>query len=1098
MTIQQHASFDSSAAELNATSKLVKAWESKNAKNAAKAGGVSLMALSLAACSGSSNDTDGEVQINEDAGGARDLNGSVGTSASPVYLSSNRDHGEFSGMAYAGEVWSPGGDTRVDSLGNEDAITGTGTADTLEATLAADDVAPILQGIETLDVDFIGSSAGQALDLEDSNGVVNIIVGRITNNTSATVENINDVVESISVSNSGEADDFVNFSFNRDVLDGSADTLALTVNDVQVDTFSVDAEDGEGYETINMSVSGATNLDDFEIDSTVTLNITATADLTVGDFDLSAGHLTTIDASTSTADLDVDLGNANVIEARVDGSSGTDIDFTYSGSAGADYIRVDEDSLSAAQTGGEDDDGHDTIDGGAGTNTLDFTVDASADLIHNDVTVSNIQNVHIDLSGLVNANADGNESTTATLDGQQFGEVAGSADLAQVTVRNTNAIDLNNAGANAVATFNIDELDAGVVVRVQHSSADVSDDVDDTVVNVHQADGTGTADTQTIEIIAGANTSETFDFTLDIQADDADNTITADDEEVESVTIIDSDTENNTILLTSADEHDGTLTLSGGRADDTFTIDDANAVVAVTVNAQDQLSDVTIDVGAEDQDINMGSGDDNVVFITADTLTDDDDVNGGLGTDTITASFTADTNDDLNISAVEVLQIASDAAVTVDVSESDEIHTISLMSDQHEHNGVAGANLDVLEVIADNISTINLVTTVNGNADTYNGLTITDEDADNPAALTINVADAEDDSVTVGVITLDNDTTSLTINNNDDDNDTGNSTTFNGIAAAALTTLVVTDGVVDADGDAVEETIINLDDTVGLISVDASGALGGLQINIEALGDNAAINLVQSDDDGNDAQDDLDITFIGDAGADGLTITGGDNVEEITITNGDLDDLIINTAGGNDVIVLTGATGDNIEITTGAGNDTVTGTADDEEYDLGAGDDIFNQSGGGDQIVTGAGTDEYNLDAFQTTADVITDFTVGTDNIDVNVTLVDQNAAANAVVFQSAAAGVAVAATTTVFELTGATTDGTAADLVTTLAATATNATIDAGDTFLIVNYLDDASGAQVWSFVDADGANIAAGELTLQLTLSGVEADAIVTGDFI
>ena len=38
---------------MNATSKLVKAWESKNAKNAARAGGVSLMALSLAACGGS-------------------------------------------------------------------------------------------------------------------------------------------------------------------------------------------------------------------------------------------------------------------------------------------------------------------------------------------------------------------------------------------------------------------------------------------------------------------------------------------------------------------------------------------------------------------------------------------------------------------------------------------------------------------------------------------------------------------------------------------------------------------------------------------------------------------------------------------------------------------------------------------------------------------------------------------------------------------------------------------------------------------------------------------------------------------------------------
>ena len=42
---------------MNATIKLVKAWESKNAKNAAKAGGISMMALSLAACGGSSTTT---------------------------------------------------------------------------------------------------------------------------------------------------------------------------------------------------------------------------------------------------------------------------------------------------------------------------------------------------------------------------------------------------------------------------------------------------------------------------------------------------------------------------------------------------------------------------------------------------------------------------------------------------------------------------------------------------------------------------------------------------------------------------------------------------------------------------------------------------------------------------------------------------------------------------------------------------------------------------------------------------------------------------------------------------------------------------------
>ncbi|MDC1480920.1 hypothetical protein N8146_01100 [Ascidiaceihabitans sp.] len=56
MTIQQFATFETGPAKLNATSKLVKAWESKNAKNAAKGAGFTLMAVSLSAC-GSDTDT---------------------------------------------------------------------------------------------------------------------------------------------------------------------------------------------------------------------------------------------------------------------------------------------------------------------------------------------------------------------------------------------------------------------------------------------------------------------------------------------------------------------------------------------------------------------------------------------------------------------------------------------------------------------------------------------------------------------------------------------------------------------------------------------------------------------------------------------------------------------------------------------------------------------------------------------------------------------------------------------------------------------------------------------------------------------------------
>ena len=56
MTIQHHSAFGSSSDELSVLSKLIRAWESKNAKSAAKVSGLTLMAVSLAACGGSSSD----------------------------------------------------------------------------------------------------------------------------------------------------------------------------------------------------------------------------------------------------------------------------------------------------------------------------------------------------------------------------------------------------------------------------------------------------------------------------------------------------------------------------------------------------------------------------------------------------------------------------------------------------------------------------------------------------------------------------------------------------------------------------------------------------------------------------------------------------------------------------------------------------------------------------------------------------------------------------------------------------------------------------------------------------------------------------------
>jgi len=173
----------------------------------------------------------------------------------------------------------------------------------------------------------------------------------------------------------------------------------------------------------------------------------------------------------------------------------------------------------------------------------------------------------------------------------------------------------------------------------------------------------------------------------------------------------------------------------------------------------------------------------------------------------------------------------------------------------------------------------------------------------------------------------------------------------------------------------------------------------------------------------------------------------------------------------------------------GAGADTITG---------GAGTDIITGGVGADALNGAGGADDFVM-VLADAGDTITGFVTGTDDFDFNGTIlsIDGTGTTAAGSYQAAAAGTAVLAATTIFELTGSTTDGTASGLVTTLAATATNATIDAGDAFLIVNYTAGGD-AQIWNFTDADGANIGAGELTLLATLDTIVADALVAADFI
>ncbi len=273
-----------------------------------------------------------------------------------------------------------------------------------------------------------------------------------------------------------------------------------------------------------------------------------------------------------------------------------------------------------------------------------------------------------------------------------------------------------------------------------------------------------------------------------------------------------------------------------------------------------------------------------------------------------------------------------------------------------------------------------------------------------------------------------------------------------------------------------------------------------------------------------------------DMGANAITTTG---VETLNIvSNGDLDGsaasgganvfgaaLTMTATAATEKVVITGATqltitgavtADNIDasaftgalimsatstgataVTGGSGNDTLYGTTGADVLNGGSGNDTFLGQAGADIITTGTGNDHVSM-VVADVGDIITDFTVGTDKFDWNTALSSTDTTVTLPTgtgaFQSAAAGTAIAVTTTVFELTGTTVSTqTAANVVTALGASATNADTNANILFII--YTTGGGGA-IWNWINTD-ADVEAAELTLVATFSTLTADSMTSSDF-
>ncbi len=319
---------------------------------------------------------------------------------------------------------------------------------------------------------------------------------------------------------------------------------------------------------------------------------------------------------------------------------------------------------------------------------------------------------------------------------------------------------------------------------------------------------------------------------------------------------------------------------------------------------------------------------------------------------------------------------------------------------------------------------------------------------------------------------------------------------FNGGSMTVVSGHTVTSGTRAADSDSAG---------AGTVTVSGSGISDSLTLTLNDSDQLAntftgaeTLNLVSNGDlDGSAADGAANtgttLTMTSTAATETLVITGA---TALTLTGAVTADVInagAFTAAFTMSAVSTGAT----NVTGGSGNDTLFGTGGADTLSGGTGDDTFNGGVGSDIITTGAGNDVVSM-VVADIADIVADFTPGSDDFDWNTALSSTDASITApgaaTAFQSGAAGTALAVTTVVFELTGTTVASqTAANLVTALGATATNGDLNANVLFVV--YTTGGGGA-IWNWINVD-ADVEAAELTLVATLSSVTADSLGAGDF-
>jgi len=336
---------DASSKKNSAIAKLTSAWEKKNAK-AAKAGGVSLMALSLAAC-GSDDDT-------TTTSTSTDTSTTTTTTVTPVSAALTVGNDSITGTTADDTVTAGRVDT-IQTWNGGDSISGGAGTDSLTAVITAN-VAPAdgnVTGVENLTITAMTNNVtvtASTATVSGISGVTSITnVGSASNLTLTRMLDLADVTLNNTSGNT-------TITFNDTLLTGTSDTLTLNVNG---NTGAINIGDstgaGDAFEAVTITTSGAAStFSPANIDATATtLTLSGTALLDIDGAD-GFPKLATLDASGSSGGVRVAVAADTV--------TGTTNTKTITGGSGADILDIDQ--VAAGTIGAL------TLNAGAGNDTV--------------------------------------------------------------------------------------------------------------------------------------------------------------------------------------------------------------------------------------------------------------------------------------------------------------------------------------------------------------------------------------------------------------------------------------------------------------------------------------------------------------------------------------------------------------------------------------------------------------------------------------------------------------------------------------------------------------------------------------------------------